>query len=57
MFFLYYVLIKNEPWEILFRAVGSDDISIKITHCGICYADVVSTRNKYGDSMYPLVPG
>ncbi|GMY18903.1 probable cinnamyl alcohol dehydrogenase 1 [Fagus crenata] len=45
------------PYNFSRRAVGSDDISIKITHCGICYADVVSTRNKYGDSMYPLVPG
>ncbi|KAI8013405.1 putative cinnamyl alcohol dehydrogenase 1 [Camellia lanceoleosa] len=27
------------------------------THCGVCYADVVWTRNKLGDSEYPLVPG
>lgn len=40
-----------------FRAVGSDDVSITITHCGVCYADVIWTRNKHGDSKYPLVPG
>ncbi|GMY30691.1 probable cinnamyl alcohol dehydrogenase 1 [Fagus crenata] len=45
------------PYNFSRRAVGSDDISIKITHCGICYADVIWTRNKHGDSMYPLVPG
>ncbi|CAB4280355.1 unnamed protein product [Prunus armeniaca] len=39
------------------RALGIDDISIKITHCGVCYADVVWARNKHGDSKYPLVPG
>ena len=47
----------NGFWEILFRAVGSDDVSLKITHCGVCYADLLSTRNLHGNSKYPLVPG
>lgn len=42
---------------ILVRVPGDDDVSITITHCGVCYADVVWTRNKLGDSKYPLVPG
>ncbi|KAK8502417.1 hypothetical protein V6N13_130540 [Hibiscus sabdariffa] len=41
----------------IFRPLGSDDVSIKITHCGICYADVIRTRNLHGDSKYPVVPG
>ncbi|KAK4601063.1 hypothetical protein RGQ29_010590 [Quercus rubra] len=45
------------PYNFSRRAVGSDDVSIKITHCGVCYGDVVWTRNKHGDSMYPVVPG
>ncbi|PON93038.1 Alcohol dehydrogenase superfamily, zinc-type [Trema orientale] len=45
------------PYIFNRRAVGSEDVSITITHCGICYADVVWTRNKLGDSNYPLVPG
>ncbi|KAJ4711749.1 cinnamyl-alcohol dehydrogenase [Melia azedarach] len=45
------------PYSFGRRAVGSDDVSITITHCGICYADVIWTRNKHGDSKYPLVPG
>ncbi|XP_059461132.1 probable cinnamyl alcohol dehydrogenase 1 [Corylus avellana] len=45
------------PYKFTRRAVGRDDVSIKITHCGICYADVVWTRNKHGDSKYPVVPG
>ncbi|KAM6557878.1 hypothetical protein CsatB_004897 [Cannabis sativa] len=45
------------PYKFNRRAVGSDDVSITITHCGICYADVVWTRNKHGDSKYPVVPG
>ncbi|KAI7982361.1 putative cinnamyl alcohol dehydrogenase 1 [Camellia lanceoleosa] len=39
------------------RAVESNDVSLKITHCGVCYADVVWTRNKLGVSQYPLLPG
>ncbi|KAL8168140.1 hypothetical protein V2J09_009639 [Rumex salicifolius] len=45
------------PYEFSRRSVGSDDVSIKITHCGVCYADVVWTRNRFGDAKYPLVPG
>ena len=41
----------------MFRAVGSDDVSINITHCGVCYAEVGWPRNKFGDAMYPMVPG
>ena len=44
-------------WEVLFRALGKDDVSLKITHCGICYADVVMSKNKYGDSRdHPFDP-
>ncbi|XP_048131645.1 probable cinnamyl alcohol dehydrogenase 1 [Rhodamnia argentea] len=39
------------------RTVGSDDVSIRITHWGVCYADVAWTRNELGHSKYPLVPG
>lgn len=45
------------PYQFNRRVPGLDDISLKITHCGVCYADVVWTRNKIGDSKYPLVPG
>ncbi|XP_062144722.1 probable cinnamyl alcohol dehydrogenase 1 [Alnus glutinosa] len=45
------------PFKFSRRAVGKDDVSIKITHCGMCYADVIWTRNKFGDSKYPVVPG
>ncbi|KAG6636383.1 hypothetical protein CIPAW_11G107200 [Carya illinoinensis] len=45
------------PYKFSRRALGSDDVSIRITHCGVCYADVNWTRNLHGDSKYPLVPG
>ncbi|CAK9153797.1 unnamed protein product [Ilex paraguariensis] len=40
-----------------YRAVGDDDVLLTITHCGVCYADVLWSRNKFGDAMYPMVPG
>ncbi|CDY72501.1 BnaAnng41330D, partial [Brassica napus] len=45
------------PHTFTRRSVTSDDVSLKITHCGVCYADVIWTKNKHGDSKYPLVPG
>jgi cinnamyl-alcohol dehydrogenase len=45
------------PYKFNRRAVGSDDVSLTITHCGVCYADVMWSKNIHGDSKYPLVPG
>ncbi|GLU17644.1 hypothetical protein SLE2022_340030 [Rubroshorea leprosula] len=45
------------PYKFSRRAIGADDISLKITHCGVCYADVIWSRNKHGDTRYPFVPG
>ncbi|KVH98659.1 Alcohol dehydrogenase, C-terminal [Cynara cardunculus var. scolymus] len=45
------------PYKFSRRDVGVDDVSLTITHCGVCYADVAWTRNVQGHSKYPLVPG
>ncbi|XP_074584532.1 putative cinnamyl alcohol dehydrogenase 1 [Curcuma longa] len=45
------------PYRFDRRSVGADDVSIKIKYCGVCYADVVWTKNLHGDSMYPVIPG
>ncbi|GAB2298789.1 cinnamoyl-Coa reductase [Dionaea muscipula] len=45
------------PYKFDRRDVRSDDISVKITHCGVCYADVAWPRNHGGDAKYPMVPG
>ncbi|CAI0441869.1 unnamed protein product [Linum tenue] len=45
------------PYKFSRRSIREDDVSLRITHCGVCYADVVWTRNKHHDSKYPLVPG
>ncbi|KAF8412900.1 hypothetical protein HHK36_000872 [Tetracentron sinense] len=45
------------PYKFSRRVLGCDDVSLKITHCGVCYADILWTRNIHGDSKYPVVPG
>ncbi|KAE9454874.1 hypothetical protein C3L33_13222, partial [Rhododendron williamsianum] len=45
------------PFHFSRRAIGVDDISISITHCGVCYGEVLWTRNKFGDAKYPLCLG
>lgn len=39
------------------KPLGSFDIEVKITHCGICHSDVHLIDNDWGVSSYPLVPG
>ncbi|BBN69716.1 cinnamyl-alcohol dehydrogenase [Prunus dulcis] len=45
------------PYKFSRRSLQNDDVSVKITHCGICYADVLFPRNKHGNAKYPMVPG
>ncbi|KAF2911724.1 hypothetical protein DAI22_11g202300 [Oryza sativa Japonica Group] len=45
------------PYKFNRREVQSEDVSLRITHCGVCNADVIWTRNMFNDSIYPLVPG
>jgi alcohol dehydrogenase (NADP+) len=33
------------------------DVLIQILYCGICHADIHQSKNEYGSSTYPLVPG
>ena len=46
-----------EPMTIERRALRPNDVSIKITHCGICHSDLHMAHNDWGMSIYPMVPG
>ena len=35
----------------------SEEVIIKITHCGICYSDIHLIDNDWGISNYPFIPG
>jgi uncharacterized zinc-type alcohol dehydrogenase-like protein len=37
--------------------LGSDDVEIAISHCGICYSDLHLISNDWGFSQYPFIPG
>jgi len=46
-----------KPLEIQRRAVGTDDVKIDITYCGVCHSDIHTVRNDWKGSSYPVVPG
>lgn len=39
------------------RDVGSKDVQIDIQYCGVCHSDIHMSRNDWGMSVYPVVPG
>ncbi len=45
------------PWEFTRRDPRPDDVTIDILYCGVCHTDIHFSRNDWGYSVYPLVPG
>ena len=45
------------PFEFTRRAPRADDVVIDILYCGVCHTDIHQTRNEWGYSTYPMVPG
>lgn len=39
------------------RALGPNDVLVRVTHCSIARGDVQFIDNDWGDTRYPLVPG
>ncbi|WP_420236782.1 NAD(P)-dependent alcohol dehydrogenase [Telmatobacter bradus] len=37
--------------------LGSQDVEIAVTHCGICHSDLHLIANDWGISQYPFIPG
>lgn len=46
-----------QPFSFERRDVGTHDVLIKISHCGICHSDIHQARNEWGGSIFPMVPG
>ncbi|MGB0911902.1 MAG: NAD(P)-dependent alcohol dehydrogenase [Nitrospirales bacterium] len=46
-----------EPYNFDRRSVGTHDVLIKISHCGICHSDIHQARDEWGGSIFPMVPG
>jgi uncharacterized zinc-type alcohol dehydrogenase-like protein len=45
------------PMDITRRGLREDDVLIEISHCGICHSDLHASRNDWGRTTYPIVPG
>lgn len=45
------------PFKFKRRNPGPDDVVFRVTHCGVCFAEIVWTKNFLNDVMYPVVPG
>lgn len=46
-----------EAWELDRRQPNPDDVSIKISYCGVCHSDIHFAENDWGMTQYPVVPG
>lgn len=46
-----------EPFSYQPAKLGAHDITVEISHCGICHSDIHLINNDWGVSKYPLVPG
>jgi uncharacterized zinc-type alcohol dehydrogenase-like protein len=45
------------PFNFTRREPGPTEIAVDILYCGVCHTDLHMTRNEWGNSIYPLVPG
>lgn len=46
-----------EPFSIVRRDVGPDDVAIDIKFAGICHSDIHQAREEWFTSIFPMVPG
>jgi uncharacterized zinc-type alcohol dehydrogenase-like protein len=45
------------PFSFRRRDPAADDVVIDIRYCGICHSDIHQTRDEWGGSTFPMVPG
>jgi alcohol dehydrogenase (NADP+) len=45
------------PFSIERREPGAHDVQIDILYCGVCHSDLHQSRNDWGNSQFPMVPG
>src|SRR6266852_1105109 len=46
-----------EPFSFEPGELGSEEVEIKVSHCGLCHSDLSMLDNEWGMSQYPFVPG
>ncbi|CAK9143842.1 unnamed protein product [Ilex paraguariensis] len=48
---------KLTPYTFKRRENGIHDVTIQILYCGMCHTDIHYTRNDWGITTFPVVPG
>lgn len=46
-----------QPFEYNPGELKSEEVEIKVSHCGICHSDLSMLNNDWGMTTYPFVPG
>jgi uncharacterized zinc-type alcohol dehydrogenase-like protein len=46
-----------QPFSFDPGEIGSEEVEIKVSHCGLCHSDLSMLDNEWGLSQYPFVPG
>jgi uncharacterized zinc-type alcohol dehydrogenase-like protein len=46
-----------EPFSYNPGELGSEEVEINVTHCGVCHSDLSMLNNDFGFTGYPFVPG
>jgi len=48
---------KLTPYSYDLGELGSEQVDIKVSYCGICHSDLSMINNDWGMTQYPIVPG
>jgi len=48
---------KLTPYSYELGTIGSEQVDIKVSYCGLCHSDLSMINNEWGMSQYPFVPG
>lgn len=48
---------KLKPYTYDLGNLGSEEVDIKVSYCGICHSDLSMINNEWGMTQYPIVPG
>ena len=46
-----------ESYSYELGELGSEQVDIKVSYCGICHSDLSMINNEWGMTQYPIVPG
>lgn len=48
---------KLVPYSYDLGDIGTEEVDIKVSYCGICHSDLSMINNDWGMTQYPIVPG